>query len=80
MKFDYRTENIGNWVIRYRKPKHEGFFPAYLLLHGWTGDENSMWVFESKIPDDAYLIFYPRLIQYQKLLKSTIFLNVIFLI
>ena len=56
MKFDYRTENIGNWVIRYRKPNREGLFPAYLMLHGWTGDENSMWVFESRIPDDAYLI------------------------
>lgn len=63
MMFDYRTENIGDWVMRFRKPNLEGFFPAYLLLHGWTGDENSMWVFESRMPDDAYLItlrgFYP---------------------
>ena len=55
MKFDYRTKNIGDWVIRFRKPNLEGFFPAYILLHGWTGDENSMWVFETRIPDDAYV-------------------------
>ena len=56
MKFDYQIENIGDWVIRFRKPRFEGFFPAYLLIHGWTGDENSMWLFESKIPDDVYVI------------------------
>jgi phospholipase/carboxylesterase len=26
-----------------------------LLLHGWTGDENSMWVFAHKLPDDMWI-------------------------
>jgi phospholipase/carboxylesterase len=30
-----------------------------LLLHGWTGDENSMWRFASEIPSD-YAVFAPR--------------------
>ena len=29
-----------------------------LLLHGWTGDEHSMWVFTSKLPDDYWLIAF----------------------
>lgn len=27
-----------------------------LMLHGWTGDENSMWVFARNFPDDYYII------------------------
>jgi phospholipase/carboxylesterase len=30
-----------------------------VLLHGWTGDENSMWIFTSRIPED-YLVIAPR--------------------
>jgi phospholipase/carboxylesterase len=30
-----------------------------LLLHGWTGDENAMWIFASKLPED-YLLIAPR--------------------
>lgn len=29
------------------------------MLHGWMGDENSMWVFSNVVPDD-YWIFAPR--------------------
>ena len=56
MKFEYLTEKIGDWFIRYRKPYKEGIFPVYLMLHGWTGDENSMWIFESRFPSDACVI------------------------
>ncbi len=27
-----------------------------LMLHGWTGDENSMWVFARNFPNDYYII------------------------
>jgi phospholipase/carboxylesterase len=27
-----------------------------VLLHGWTGDENVMWVFAGKLPRDAWII------------------------
>lgn len=30
-----------------------------LMIHGWTGDENSMWVFARNLPAD-YLIVAPR--------------------
>ena len=36
--------NFQDWTVRVRRPEQK---PARLLLliHGWTGDENSMWVF-----------------------------------
>jgi len=41
--------------------RHAGRQPArlMLLLHGWTGDENSMWVFVRNFTDD-YWIAAPR--------------------
>ena len=47
---------IGEWVVRERRPAGQGPHPVILLLHGWTGDENSMWVFTSRLPEDAWLI------------------------
>jgi phospholipase/carboxylesterase len=47
---------IDGWVIRMRRPEGVGPFPVLLLLHGWTGDENSMWVFLRRLPKDALLI------------------------
>jgi phospholipase/carboxylesterase len=42
------------WTMRVRHAAQE---PArfLLLLHGWTGDENSMWVFTSKFPVDMWI-------------------------
>jgi phospholipase/carboxylesterase len=42
--------------LKYYIPVGEGQFPVILMLHGWTGDENSMWVFSSKMPAGALLI------------------------
>lgn len=38
-----------DWIFRFRPAT---VVPSRLLvlLHGWTGDENSMWVFASKLP------------------------------
>jgi phospholipase/carboxylesterase len=47
---------IDGWTMRVRRPAGVGPFPVILLLHGWTGDENSMWVFASRLPMDAMLI------------------------
>ena len=46
------------WTLRVRKATQS---PARLLLmiHGWTGDENSMWVFARNLPVD-YVILAPR--------------------
>lgn len=50
---------INDWVVRVRVPDGVGPFPVILLLHGWTGDENSMWIFARGLPDD-YLLIAPR--------------------
>jgi phospholipase/carboxylesterase len=38
-----------DWVFRFR-PATIAPSRFLLMLHGWTGDENSMWVFASKLP------------------------------
>ena len=53
------TRKIGDWVIRQRIPPGEEPHPILLLLHGWTGDESSMWVFTSRLSDN-FLILSPR--------------------
>ena len=42
------------WTMRVRHAAQE---PArfLLMLHGWTGDENSMWVFTRKFPPDMWI-------------------------
>ena len=47
-----------NWTLRVRPAT---FQPArlMLMLHGWTGDENSMWIFGRDLPPH-YSILAPR--------------------
>jgi phospholipase/carboxylesterase len=42
------------WTMRVR---HASQTPArfMLLLHGWTGDENSMWIFADRFPPDLWI-------------------------
>ncbi len=47
---------LDNWVLRLRQPAGAGPFPILVMLHGWTGDENSMWVFAQRLPKNALLI------------------------
>ena len=53
-----KTE-VNGWTIRMRQPQGEGPFPVISLLHGWTGDEDAMWVFASRLPPDSMLIAPP---------------------
>ena len=53
---DIRIFEIDDWVIKIREPESGNWKQAILLLHGWTGDENSMWVFAPQLPKDALLI------------------------
>ena len=46
-------------VMKVRLPKGSGPHPVLLLLHGWTGDENVMWIFASRLPPN-YLMIAPR--------------------
>jgi phospholipase/carboxylesterase len=53
------TTQIGSWTFRVREPEGEGPHPVFLLVHGWTGDENSMWIFSSRLPAN-HLLIAPR--------------------
>jgi predicted esterase len=55
---DTRLITFHNWTLRIRPGTGR---PARLLLliHGWTGDENSMWVFVRNFPA-SYRIVAPR--------------------
>jgi phospholipase/carboxylesterase len=50
---------IEGWVMRIWRPEGRGPFSVIIMLHGWTGDENSMWVFAPRLPKNA-LIIAPR--------------------
>lgn len=56
MEYEQETKKINDWHIRTRKPRQEGPHPLVVMLHGWTGDEDAMWVFASRMPKDAYLV------------------------
>jgi phospholipase/carboxylesterase len=48
-----------NWTIRLRAPKDKDQGkPAkiLILLHGWTGDEYSMWIFAHQFPENILLL------------------------
>lgn len=47
---------IGNWTLKVRQPQGTGRHPVIFLVHGWTGDENSMWVFAPRLPREALLV------------------------
>jgi phospholipase/carboxylesterase len=48
--------SIDNWVMRFHRPEGAGPFPVLLMLHGWTGDENSMWVFAPRLLKNSLMI------------------------
>ena len=56
MELETRTIEINDWVLRVREPEGDGPHPVVLLIHGWTGDENSMWIFASRLPEHYLLI------------------------
>jgi phospholipase/carboxylesterase len=50
---------FGKWTLRCQVPEGEGPAPVLLLIHGWTGNENVMWIFTSRL-SPRYLILSPR--------------------
>jgi phospholipase/carboxylesterase len=44
------------WNLRLREPGSGRSGRILLLLHGWTGDENSMWIFTRNFPRDGWLL------------------------
>jgi phospholipase/carboxylesterase len=47
---------INDWVMRIHQPEGMGPFPVLIMLHGWTGDEDSMWVFAPRLPKTCLMI------------------------
>ena len=47
---------IGDTLARVRTSEAHKMRKLFLLLHGLTGDEDSMWIFESRLPKEAALI------------------------
>jgi phospholipase/carboxylesterase len=47
---------MGDWTLKVRVPVGSGPHQVIFLIHGWTGDEKSMWVFSSRLPRNSLLI------------------------
>lgn len=52
---DAHLLTYNGWTMRVR---HAAQQPArlLLLLHGWTGDENSMWMFTRRLPPNLWIV------------------------
>ena len=59
MSIEPNITRIGEFVVREQYPDSPGPYRVLLLLHGWTGDENSMWIFTPRMPRN-YLLLAPR--------------------
>lgn len=46
------TKTLAGLTCKYKTPPGDGPHPVILLLHGLTGNEDSMWVFASRLPDN----------------------------
>jgi predicted esterase len=46
----------GGWIARVRPPSQPWTGRVILLLHGWTGDENSMSFFTRSLPTNCWLV------------------------
>ena len=46
----------GNWILRIHEPGDRLSNRILILLHGWSGDENSMWVFSKDLPEDYWVL------------------------
>jgi phospholipase/carboxylesterase len=53
------TARFRDLVMKIQIPDGGGPHPIMFLLHGWTGDEDSMWIFAPRLPDH-YLMISPR--------------------
>ncbi|MCI0521549.1 MAG: alpha/beta fold hydrolase [Chloroflexi bacterium] len=51
-----QTLELNGWTLRQRLPDGPGPHPVTVMLHGWTGDENAMWVFAPRLPKDQLLL------------------------
>jgi phospholipase/carboxylesterase len=52
---DAELREFRGWTFRFR-PASAAPSRFLILLHGWTGDENSMWVFARKLPQQIAVL------------------------
>jgi phospholipase/carboxylesterase len=57
-RIDAELREFRDWIFRFR-PAIASPSRLILLLHGWTGDENSMWVFARNLPGN-FEVLAPR--------------------
>ncbi|MEJ5224798.1 MAG: alpha/beta fold hydrolase [Anaerolineales bacterium] len=55
MKLDSREITFEDWTLRIH-PASQKPGRILLMLHGWTGDENSMWVFAGGFPKNVWML------------------------
>jgi phospholipase/carboxylesterase len=55
MPIETHLATLEDWTFRFLPPSQPSR-RLLLLLHGWTGDENSMWVFARNFPRAAWLL------------------------
>lgn len=48
--------NLNGWTLRVWRPKNPDVKRIFLLIHGHTGDENSMTIFTRNLPSDAWIL------------------------
>ncbi|MEX1247991.1 MAG: alpha/beta fold hydrolase [Anaerolineales bacterium] len=54
---DLLEVQLGSWTLKIREPiQGDKPHPVIILIHGWTGDEGSMWVFAPRLPQNTLLI------------------------
>ncbi len=49
---------LQNTVVRLRLPQGKSASQAFILLHGWTGDENFMMPFAAFLPPEAFVVAF----------------------
>ncbi len=53
---DTFVQESEGWIARVRPPSVSYNGRLILLLHGWTGDENSMWFFSRRLPAESWIV------------------------
>ena len=57
MKNNLQTMSLGDAIIKIREPEVIAQdSPVLMMLHGYTGDASSMWVFSNRLDKDSFIL------------------------
>lgn len=59
MSLSIEQRLVSGWSVSQFSPEGNGPHPVLLLIHGWTGDENVMWIFARRL-SQKFLMIAPR--------------------